>query len=253
MNRIIFITGATSGIGRACVWQFAANGDKLIINGRRKERLEELKKELEEKYKTEVLCAPFDVQKKAEVFKSINAFDKKWKEIDVLINSAGLAVGKDYFDEAEISDWETMINTNVLGLLYVSRAVLPFMKKRKSGHVINIGSVAGNEMYEKGNAYCATKSAVEAISHTMRIDLLRHQIKVTNVKPGAVETEFSLVRFKGDEEKASKVYDGFMPLTGEDVAGTIFYCASLSPNVCINDLTITPIRQADGIYFYKGE
>src|SRR5690242_5160377 len=145
MNRIIFITGATSGIGKACADQFAANGDKLIINGRREERLEELKKELEGKYQSEVLCAPFDVQNKEEVFKNINAFDEKWKEIDVLINSAGLALGRDYFDEADITDWETMINTNVTGLLYVSRAVLPFMKKRNGGHIINIGSVAGSE------------------------------------------------------------------------------------------------------------
>lgn len=253
MNRIIFITGATSGIGKACAYQFAANGDKLIINGRRKERLEELKKELEEKYGIDILCAPFDVQKKEEVFQSINGFGENWRKINVLVNSAGLAMGKDYFDEAEIRDWETMINTNVIGLLYVSRAVLPFMKKRNEGHVINIGSVAGSEMYEKGNVYCATKSAVDAISHTMRIDLLRHRIKVTNVKPGAVETEFSLVRFKGEEEKAKKVYDGFTPLTGADVAATIFYCASLPPNVCINDLTITPISQADGIYIYKGK
>lgn len=253
MNRIIFITGATSGIGRACAEQFAASGDKLIINGRRKERLEELKKLLEEKHQTEILCAPFDVQNKEEVFNTIDSFDERWKEIDVLINSAGLALGKDFFDEAEVADWETMINTNVTGLLYVSRAVLPFMKKRKEGHVINIGSVAGSEMYEKGNAYCATKSAVDAISHTMRIDLLRHRIKVTNVKPGAVETEFSLVRFKGDEEKASKVYEGFTPLTEKDIADAIFYCASLPPNVCINDLTITPVTQADGIYFFKGE
>lgn len=253
MNRIIFITGATSGIGKACAEQFATNGDQLIINGRRKERLEELKKELEEKYRNEILCAPFDVQNKEEVFENINAFHDKWKQIDVLINSAGLALGKDYFDEAEITDWETMMNTNVLGLLYVSRAVLPFMKKRSRGHIINIGSVAGSEMYEKGNAYCATKSAVEAISHTMRIDLLRHQIKVTNVKPGAVETEFSVVRFKGDEEKASNVYDGFTPLTGKDVADAIFYCASMPPNVCINDLTITSVSQADGIYIYKGQ
>ena len=253
MNRIIFITGATSGIGKACAEQFAANGDKLIINGRRKERLEELKNQLEEKYKTEVLCAPFDVQNKEEVFETINAFDESWKQVDVLINSAGLAMGKDYFDEAEITDWETMVNTNVLGLLYVSRAVLPFMKEKNSGHVINIGSVAGNETYEKGNVYCATKSAVEDISHAMRIDLLRHHIKVTNVKPGAVETEFSLVRFKGDEEKASGVYDGFIPLKGEDVADTIFYCASLPAHVCINDLTVTSISQADGIYIYKGK
>jgi len=251
MNRIVFVTGATSGIGKACAEQFAANSDKVIINGRRKERLEELKKYLEKKYETLVLCAPFDVQNKKEVFEKINAFPAEWKEIDVLINSAGLALGRDYFDEADMEDWETMIGTNVSGLLYVTRAVLPFMKKRNSGHVINIGSVAGNEMYERGNAYCATKSAVDAISHTMRIDLLRHHIKVTNVKPGAVETEFSLVRFKGDEEKASQVYNGFTPLTANDVADSIFYCASLPPNVCINDLTITPTTQADGIYFFR--
>ena len=210
-----------------------------------------MKKELKEKYQTTVLSAPFDVQKKEEVFEKINAFPGDWKDIDVLINSAGLDLGRDYFDEAHMEDWDTMISTNVNGLLYVTRAVLPFMKKRNSGHIINIGSVAGNEMYERGNAYCATKSAVDAISHTMRIDLLRHHIKVTNVKPGAVETEFSLVRFKGDEEKASLVYSGFTPLSANDVADSIFYCASLPANVCINDLTITPTSQADGIYFYK--
>ena len=253
MKRIIFITGATSGIGKACAERFAANGDKLIISGRRKERLQMLKEELKMKYNTEVLCAPFDVQSRKEVFDNINSFAEDWKEIDVLVNSAGLALGKDYFDEAEITDWETMVHTNILGVLYVSRAVLPFMIKRKRGHIINIGSVAGNEMYEKGNAYCATKSAVEAISHTMRIDLLRHHIKVTNVKPGAVETEFSVVRFKGNEDKAANVYEGFVPLTGEDIANTVFYCASLPPNVCINDLTITPLSQADGIYIHKEE
>ena len=253
MKRIIFITGATSGIGKACAERFAANGDKLIINGRRKERLETLKEELETKYNADVWCAPFDVQSRQQIFDNINSFAEDWKEIDVLVNSAGLALGKDYFDEAEITDWETMVHTNVLGVLYVSRAVLPFMIKRKRGHIINIGSVAGNEMYEKGNAYCATKSAVEAISHTMRIDLLRHHIKVTNVKPGAVETEFSVVRFKGNEDKAANVYEGFVPLTGEDVANTVFYCASLPPNVCINDLTITPLSQADGIYIHKEE
>ncbi|MGN6602595.1 MAG: SDR family NAD(P)-dependent oxidoreductase [Ginsengibacter sp.] len=251
MKRIVFITGATSGIGKACAEKFAQNDDKLIISGRRKERLNELKKELEEKSQCEVLSLPLDVQQKDEVFQIINELPNEWKSVDVLINSAGLALGRDYFDEADLEDWETMMSTNVNGLLYVTRAVLPFMKEKNRGHVINIGSVAGDEMYEKGNVYCASKSAVDAISHTMRVDLLRHHIKVTNVKPGAVETEFSLVRFKGDEEKASKVYDGFVPLSGRDVADAIFYCASLPPNVCINDLTITPVTQADGIYFYK--
>jgi len=251
MKRIVFITGATSGIGKACAEKFAANGDDLIINGRRKERLEELKKELEEKYKTEVLCTPFDVQKKEKVFETINQFSEKWKSIDILINSAGLALGKDLFDEASLSDWETMLNTNVNGLIFVSKAVIPFMVKRNNGHIINLGSTAGDDVYERGNIYCASKSAVEAISHAMRIDLLPHHIKVTNIKPGAVETEFSLVRFKGDEEKAAKTYDGFIPLTPEDVADSIFYCASLPPNVCINDLAITCTAQANGIYSYK--
>jgi NADP-dependent 3-hydroxy acid dehydrogenase YdfG len=251
MKRIVFITGATSGIGRACAEKFAQNDDKLIISGRRKERLNELKKELEEKSQCEVLSLPLDVQQKDEVFQIINELPNEWKSVDVLINSAGLALGRDYFDETDLEDWETMMSTNVNGLLYVTRAVLPFMKEKNRGHVINIGSVAGDEMYERGNVYCASKSAVDAISHTMRVDLLRHHIKVTNVKPGAVETEFSLVRFKGDEEKASKVYEGFVPLSGRDVADAIFYCASLPPNVCINDLTITPVTQADGIYFFK--
>jgi NADP-dependent 3-hydroxy acid dehydrogenase YdfG len=251
MKRIVFITGATSGIGKACAEKFAANGDNLIINGRRKERLEDLKKELEETYNMEVLCAAFDVQKKDEVFESVNHFPEKWKQIDILVNSAGLALGRDLFDEADIIDWETMIQTNVNGLLYVSKAVIPFMIKRNAGHIINLGSTAGDDVYERGNVYCATKSAVEAINEGMRIDLLQHHIKVTNVKPGAVETEFSLVRFKGDEEQAEKVYEGFVPLTAADVADTIFYCASLPPNVCINELQITCVAQANGIYSYK--
>jgi NADP-dependent 3-hydroxy acid dehydrogenase YdfG len=252
MKRIVFITGATSGIGKACAEKFASNGDDLIINGRRNERLDEIKKSLEEKYKISVFCAPFDVQNKEEVFQTIDQFPEKWKVIDVLINSAGLALGRDLFNEAAIEDWETMIKTNIDGLLYVSKAVIPFMIKRNAGHIINLGSTAGDVVYERGNVYCASKSAVEAISHGMRIDLLRHHIKVTNIKPGAVETEFSVVRFKGDEEKADKVYEGFAPLAAANVADTIFYCASLAPNVCINELSITPVAQADGIYIYKG-
>ena len=251
MNRTIFITGATSGIGKACAEKFAAAGDNLIINGRRKERLQELKNKLEKKFKVKVLCAEFDVRQKQEVFDSVNNFSTEWKQVDVLINNAGLAVGRDLFDDAEIEDWETMLQTNLNGLLYVSKAVLPMMIKRKSGHIINIGSTAGDDTYQGGNVYCATKSAVEVISRAMRIDLLEHHIKVTNIKPGAVETEFSKVRFKGDEEKAAKTYEGFVPLTGADVAETIYYCASLPANVCINDLTITCLNQANGIYTYK--
>ncbi len=251
MKRIVFITGATSGIGKACAQKFASNGDSLIINGRRKERLEELKSELDKEYKTEILCAPFDVQKKEDVFESINHFADQWKSFDILINNAGLALGREAFDEADLTDWETMINTNVHGLLYVSKAIMPFMIKKNSGHIINLGSISGDEVYEGGNIYCATKSAVEVISRAMRIDLLPHHIKVTNIKPGAAETEFSVVRFKGDEEKASKVYDGLVPLAAEDIANAIFYCASLPPNVCINELTITCLAQANGIYSYR--
>ncbi|MEO8962922.1 MAG: SDR family NAD(P)-dependent oxidoreductase [Ginsengibacter sp.] len=251
MTRIVFITGATSGIGEASAEKFAANGYNLIINGRRNERLEEIKKKLEEKYDVDILCVPFDVQKKEAVFSAINDLAEQWKSIDILINNAGLALGRDLFDDAEITDWETMIDTNIKGVIYVSKAVLPFMIEKKRGHIINLGSIAGDDVYQYGNVYCASKSAVDAISRAMRIDLLRHHIKVTNIKPGAVETEFSLVRFKGDEEQAAKTYDGLIPLTPADIADSIFYCASLPPNVCINQLTITCTAQADGIYSYR--
>jgi 3-hydroxy acid dehydrogenase/malonic semialdehyde reductase len=251
MNRIIFITGATSGIGKACAEKFAASGDDLIINGRRKDRLEELKRSLERQYNIKVLCAPFDVQDKKEVFDCIQAFAGRWQRIDVLINNAGLALGRDFFDEASLIDWDTMIQTNVNGLLYVSRAVLPFMVERKQGHIINLGSIAGDDIYEKGNVYCVSKAAVEAISRSMRIDLLRHHIKVTNIKPGAAETEFGIVRYKGDTVQAAKVYEGFIPLTGADIAEAIFYCASMPPNICINELEITCLAQANGIYFNR--
>jgi len=251
MNRIIFITGATSGIGKACAEKFAEAGDHLIINGRRTERLEELQRSLQAKFNIDILLAPFDVRNREEVFSAVNSFPEKWRQIDILINNAGLALGREYFDEASIDDWETMIQTNINGLLYVSRAVIPFMVSKEGGHIINLGSVAGDDVYEKGNVYCASKGAVEMISRSMRIDMLRHGIRVTNVKPGAVETEFSLVRFKGDEAKASKVYDGFTPLTGADIAGIIFYCASLPGNICINEVEITPVAQANGIFFYR--
>jgi len=174
MNRIVFITGATSGIGKACAEKFAKAGDNIIINGRRKDRLNELKLLLENQYKIEVLIAAFDVQNKKEVFECTNSFSGKWRSVDILINNAGLALGKDFFDEASLNDWDTMLQTNVNGLLYVSKAVLPFMIEKKQGHIINLGSVAGDEVYEKGNVYCASKTAVEAISRAMRIDLLQN-------------------------------------------------------------------------------
>jgi 3-hydroxy acid dehydrogenase/malonic semialdehyde reductase len=251
MNRTIFITGATSGFGEACARKFAANGDNLIITGRRKDRLTALKRELEEHTGVQVLPLEFDVQDRSAVFAAVAGLPEAWSRIDILINNAGLALGRDYFEDASLEDWETMIDTNVKGLLYVSKAVLPLMIPVGNGHIINLGSVAGKEVYEKGNAYCGSKFAVDAISRSMRIDLLRHGIKVTAIHPGAAETEFSNVRFKGDATQAKKIYEGFTPLTAEDVADVIFYCASLPPHVCINDLVITCTAQADAIYFHK--
>lgn len=251
MNKNVFITGATSGIGKACAEKFGSAGYNIIINGRRKDRLTEVKNSLEKEYGIKVFETVFDVQNREEVFNAINSFPEEWKAIDILINNAGLALGRDYFDEADLDDWDTMLHTNVNGLLYVSKAVVPFMTKRKSGHIINLGSVAGKEMYEKGNVYCASKAAVDAISKTMRIDLLQHRIKVTAIHPGAVETEFAIVRFKGDANKASDTYKGFTPLTAADIAETIYYTASLPEHVCINDLVITAIAQANAIYFKK--
>ena len=251
MAKIIFITGATSGFGKATAEIFAANGYDLILNGRRADRLEELCKTLVKKFNIAALTLPFDVRDEKAVFDSINHLPAEWKNIDILFNNAGLALGRDYFDEADLNDWNIMIDTNVKGFMYVAKAVSQLMVARKQGHIINMGSIAGKQVYEKGNAYCASKYAVDALNHAMRIDLLRHNIKVTGIHPGAAETEFSLVRFKGDGDTAKKIYDGLTPLTPEDVAGVIWYCASLPPHVCINDLTITCTRQADGIYFYR--
>ncbi len=252
MQKIVFITGATSGFGKACAEKFAANGYDLILNGRRAERLEQLQKELENKFNIAVLLLPFDVRDEKAVFENIKSLPEEWQKIDVLINNAGLALGRDYFDEGDLNDWNAMIDTNVKGLIYVAKAVVPYMVKHKQGHIINMGSVAGKQVYEKGNVYCASKFAVDAMNQAMRIDLLRHQIKVTAIHPGAAETEFSIVRFKGDEATAKKIYDGLDPLTAEDVADVIWYCTTLPPHVCINDLSITCLQQADAIYFSRG-
>lgn len=251
MSRIIFITGATAGFGKACAYKFAENGYDLVLNGRRVERLQELADELEKKYNVAVLQLPFDVRDQDAVTSSIEGLPADWKKIDVLVNNAGLAMGRDYFDEADLDDWNTMIDTNVKGFLYVAKAVSRLMVNRKQGHIINMGSIAGKEVYEKGNVYCASKFAVDAISQSMRIDLLRHGIKVTSINPGAAETEFSLVRFKGDVATAKKIYDGLQPLSAEDVADVIFYCATLPPHVCINDLSVTCLQQANTIYFNR--
>jgi 3-hydroxy acid dehydrogenase/malonic semialdehyde reductase len=251
MNKIVLITGATSGLGKAFAQKFAANQYDVIITGRRKERLDTLKNELETAFGVRVMPLVFDVQNKAAVFTAINTLTADWRKINVLINNAGLALGRDFFEEADLEDWDTMLDTNVKGLLYVSKAVLPFMIEQKNGHIINMGSVAGKEVYEKGNGYCASKYAVDAISKSMRIDLLRHRIKVTSIDPGAVETEFSLVRFKGDEQQAKKIYEGYQPLQANEVADIVFYTTTLPTHVCINDLVLTCLAQANGIYWNK--
>ncbi len=251
MKKTVFITGATSGFGEACAHLFAKNNFQLILNGRRVDRLKTLQKKLTEEYGAPSLLLPFDVQNKDAVFSSIVSLPAEWQQIDVLLNNAGLALGRSPINEGDLADWETMIDTNVKGLLYVSKAVMPLMIKQKTGHIINLGSVAAKDVYEMGNVYCASKAAVDTISKAMRIDLLPHSIKVTAIHPGAAETEFSLVRFKGDEQTAKKIYDGFTPLSAMDVAEVIFYTASLPPHVCINDLVITCTQQANGIYFSK--
>lgn len=251
MSEIVFITGATAGFGEACAWKFAAHGYDLILNGRRAERLQVLADTLENKYNVAVLQLPFDVRDEKAVFSSIQSIPEDWQSIDILFNNAGLALGRDYFEEADVNDWNTMIDTNVKGFLYVAKAVSQLMVKRKKGHIINMGSVAGKEVYEKGNVYCATKYAVDALNQSMRIDLLRHNIKVTALHPGAAETEFSLVRFKGDETTAKKIYDGLNPLTAEDIADIVYYCSTLPPHVCINELSVTCLQQANAIYFNR--
>lgn len=251
MKKIILITGATSGIGEACANKFAENGNDIIITGRRKDKLEQLKTSLETAYGVKVLSLNFDVQNRKAVEETFAYLPVEWKNIDILINNAGLAAGRDSFEDADMDDWETMINTNVLGLLYVSKAIVPLMIAQKKGHIINMGSIAGKEVYEKGNVYCASKFAVDALCKAMRIDLLKHNIKVTGIHPGAVETEFSLVRFKGDAAKAAATYNGITPLTALDIADTIFYCAQLPAHVCINDLVITCTQQGSATLFNK--
>jgi NADP-dependent 3-hydroxy acid dehydrogenase YdfG len=248
---IVFITGATAGFGEACAWKFAAHGYDLIISGRRREKLFQLADELELKYNVAVTQLVFDVRDQQSVMDSISGLPEEWKKIDVLVNNAGLALGRDHFDEADLEDWNGMIDTNVKGFMYVAQAVSKLMVESKKGHIINLGSVAGKQVYEKGNVYCASKFAVDALSQAMRIDLLRHGIKVTAINPGAAETEFSLVRFKGDEDTAKNIYKGIKPLSAEDVAEVIWYCTTLPSHVCINDLSITCIQQADALHFNR--
>ena len=251
MNKITLITGATSGIGRSCATIFAKNGHDIIITGRRIDRLEEVSKELISKYGINVLPLAFDIRNNNDVKNAISSLPDEWIKIEILINNAGLAVGLNTIHEGEIDDWERMIDTNVKGLLYISRAVLPLFVKNKKGHVINIGSIAGKEVYPFGNVYCATKHAVDAITKAMRTELVKDGVKVTQIAPGAIETEFSIVRFKGDKEKADGIYKGFKPLEPEDIADIVYYTTTLPSHVNINDLIVMPTAQASSTVFDK--
>jgi NADP-dependent 3-hydroxy acid dehydrogenase YdfG len=244
MNKIALITGATAGIGEACAKKLAQIGFNLIISGRRTEKLEQVKTEILEKHKIKILSLELDVRNQNEVNAKINALPNEWKNIDLLLNNAGLAVGVSPIQEGIIDDWERMIDTNVKGLLYVTRAVSPLMVERRKGQIINITSIAGKEVYPGGNVYCATKHAVDAITKGSRIDLLPYNIKVSSIAPGMAETEFSLVRFKGDSEKADQVYNGFTPLSAEDIADTVEFIATRPAHVNINDILIMPTDQA---------
>ncbi|TFH37479.1 MAG: SDR family oxidoreductase [Bacteroidia bacterium] len=251
MNKIALITGATSGIGQSSARIFAKNGYDIIITGRRRERLADLEDEITSTYNTRVLALAFDVRDLSQVESNLGSLPAEWQDIDLLINNAGLAVGLSHIHDGVIDDWERMIDTNIKGLLYVTRVIAPGMTKRGKGHIINIGSIAGKEAYENGNVYCGTKHAVDALSKSMRIDLLKYNVKVTNIAPGMVETEFSLVRFKGDSEKAEVPYRGLDPLKGDDIADAIYYCASLPEHVNINDLVIMPTAQASATYYFR--
>jgi 3-hydroxy acid dehydrogenase / malonic semialdehyde reductase len=242
---IVLITGSTSGFGKATAELFAKNGHDVIITGRRQERLDEFSAELKKKYNVKVLTLCFDVRRLEEVQAAVNSLSEKWQQIDVLVNNAGLAVGLSPIQEGVIDDWERMLDTNVKGLLYVTRHIAPLMVKNKKGHIINIGSTAGKEVYPGGNVYCASKFAVDALNKSMRIDLLAHNIRVSAIHPGLAETEFSVVRFKGDEEKAKLVYKGLDPLRGEDIAETVYWVATRPAHVNILDIVMTPSAQAN--------
>lgn len=251
MAQIVMITGATSGIGEAAARMFAADGSNLIITGRRADRLKRLKRELETEHGVEIVPLAFDVRDRQRCDSAIDSLPENMRDIDVLVNNAGLAAGLDRIDQGDMNDWETMIDTNIKGLLYISRKVAVGMIERGGGHIVNVGSIAGTQPYENGAVYCATKHAVHAISQGMRIDFLRHGIKVTEIRPGMVDTEFSLVRFHGDRERADNVYKGCEPLSGEDVADSILWAVHQPPHVNIDEVVLTPVCQANSYYTYR--
>ncbi len=251
MSKTILVTGATSGFGKAIAERFAKEGYTICITGRREERLAEIKAALEKQYGVKVVTLTFDVRDRKQVEDAVSHLKTQVEHIDILVNNAGLASGLATIDEGDIDDWEVMIDTNIKGLLYVTRQVAPMMKACASGHIINIGSTAGNVVYKNGNVYCATKFAVDALTQAMRIDLLPYGIKATAINPGMAETEFSIVRFHGDEERAKGFYADVNALRAEDIADIAWYCASLPPHVCINDLTVTCLTQANSVYSIK--
>ena len=251
MDKVILVTGATSGFGKAIAERFAQNGYTVAITGRRADRLEEMNRQLAEQYGAKVISLEFDVRRKADTEKAIANLVKQTGRIDILVNNAGLAAGLNTIDEGDTDDWDAMIDTNLKGLLYVSRSVTPVMRKQCSGHIINIGSTAAKTVYKNGNVYCATKFGVDALSQAMRIDLLPYGIKVTAIHPGMAETEFSMVRFKGDEARAKGVYQDVHPLQAGNIADIAWYCCNLPARVCINDLTVTCLTQANSVYSIK--
>jgi len=251
MQKTIFITGATSGFGKACAHTFAHEGHRIIITGRRADRLEAEAENLLKMYGVEVLTLNFDVRDRDAVKQAIDSIPENWRNIDVLINNAGLAAGSDPLQDGNTDDWDTMIDTNVKGLLYVTKNIFPLLLQSECPHIVNIGSIAGKEVYAKGNVYCATKFAVDALTRAMRIDMLSHGIKVSQVAPGAAETEFSQVRFKGDKEAAANVYKGYKPLQAEDISNAVLWITSLPAHVNINDMVIMPTAQASPGYWHK--
>ena len=250
-NKVVFITGASSGIGRSCVWAFAGTGAQLILAARRLSRLEELAVELKRKPGEDILLLAVDVRDQPAVERTVNGLPAEWQAIDILVNNAGLSRGLDKLHEGKLEDWEEMIDVNIKGLLYVSRAVIPGLVKRGHGHIINIGSIAGREVYPGGNVYCATKFAVDALSKGMRLDLSGTGLRVSQVSPGMVETEFSLVRFRGDKERAGKVYQGLTPLSPDDIADAIVYCATRPPHVNISEIIVMPQAQASPMVVHR--
>jgi NADP-dependent 3-hydroxy acid dehydrogenase YdfG len=242
-RKIALITGASSGIGKATAFLLAQNGYHLILVGRREDRLIKVAQELKDKFQTESVCLTLDVRNREDVLSQISSLEKEWQSIDVLVNNAGLAMGLSTIENGNIDHWDTMIDTNIKGLLYVTRAVVPMMIEHKKGHIVNVGSIAGKEIYANGNVYCATKHAVDALNKSMRLDLCKYPIKVSAIHPGAAETEFSIVRFEGDEDRAKKVYDGFENLIAEDVAEGIWFMLNRPPHVNINEMTIMPTAQ----------